>query len=180
MRDWRESLFPSLIFFTILSPIFLLLPLVALSNPQGVLCEVRRVIDGETLLLTNGQKVRLIGVDTPELDRAFARALVEKRRVRLEFDPRNVYINHRDRCGSVLAYVYVSRGNLGKEALQKYGYKTRAPAVFMLNAEIIRQGYGFASTRFPFRYKEEFRHYEKEARENGRGLWKSKAHSQKS
>ena len=32
----------------------------------------------------------------------------------------------------------------GKEALQKYGYKTRPPAVFMLNAEVIRQGYGIA------------------------------------
>ena len=27
---------------------------------------VKRVIDGDTLLLTNGERVRLIGVDTPE------------------------------------------------------------------------------------------------------------------
>jgi endonuclease YncB( thermonuclease family) len=41
-----------------------------------------------------------------------------------------------------------------------------------LNAEIIKQGYGFAETRFPFKYLEDFRRYEKEARENRRGLWK--------
>ncbi len=40
-----------------------------------------------------------------------------------------------------------------------------------LNAEIIKHGYGFAYTRFPFKYLEEFRQYEREARENERGLW---------
>ncbi len=40
-----------------------------------------------------------------------------------------------------------------------------------LNAEIIKQGYGFAYTRFPFKYQDEFRRYEREAREQGRGLW---------
>jgi endonuclease YncB( thermonuclease family) len=42
----------------------------------------------------------------------------------------------------------------------------------LLNAEIIKQGYGFAYTRFPFKYLGEFRRYEKEARDNGKGLWK--------
>jgi endonuclease YncB( thermonuclease family) len=37
--------------------------------------------------------------------------------------------------------------------------------------EIIRQGYAFAYTRFPFKYIEEFRGYEREARENESGLW---------
>jgi len=40
-----------------------------------------------------------------------------------------------------------------------------------LNAEIIKQGYGFAYTRFPFKYMDEFRRYEREAREQGEGLW---------
>lgn len=39
----------------------------------------------------------------------------------------------------------------------------------LLYAEIIRQGYGFAYTRFPF-YLEEFRKVEREAQEAGRGL----------
>jgi endonuclease YncB( thermonuclease family) len=41
-----------------------------------------------------------------------------------------------------------------------------------LNAEIIRQGYGFAYTRYPFKYLEEFRQIESKAGENKRGLWK--------
>jgi hypothetical protein len=35
----------------------------------------------------------------------------------------------------------------------------------LLNAEIIRHGYGFAYTRFPFARLEEFRRFEREARE---------------
>jgi hypothetical protein len=37
-------------------------------------------------------------------------------------------------------------------------------------AEIICCGYGLAHTGFPFKYMEEFRRYEREARENERGL----------
>ena len=40
-----------------------------------------------------------------------------------------------------------------------------------LNAEIIKQGYGFTYTRFPFKYMDEFRRYEREARKQNRGLW---------
>jgi endonuclease YncB( thermonuclease family) len=38
--------------------------------------------------------------------------------------------------------------------------------------EIIKQGYGYVYTKYPLKYMEEFREYEREARENGRGLWK--------
>jgi micrococcal nuclease len=52
----------------------------------------------------------------------------------------------------LLAYVYLADGTF-------------------LNAEIIQRGYGFAYTRFPFKFLEEFRAYEKYARENQLGLW---------
>lgn len=42
----------------------------------------------------------------------------------------------------------------------------------VLNAEIVKQGYGHPYTRYPFKYIDEFRQYEREAREAGRGLWK--------
>ncbi len=35
----------------------------------------------------------------------------------------------------------------------------------MLNAEIVKQGYDHSYTRYPFKYIDEFRQYEKEARE---------------
>ena len=132
----------------------------ALLNAQDWV-KVKRVIDGDTLLLTNGEKVRLIGVDTPETKHPqkpvqrfgreaylFTRELVEGKEVRLEFD-----WQRRDKYGRLLAYVYLTDGTF-------------------LNAEIIIQGYGFAYTGFPFKYLEEFRKYEREARENGKGLWK--------
>ena len=43
-----------------------------------------------------------------------------------------------------------------------------------LNAEIVRLGYGHAYTRFPFKYIEEFRGDELEAKKHKRGLWKER------
>jgi hypothetical protein len=42
----------------------------------------------------------------------------------------------------------------------------------MLNAEIVRQGYGHAYTQFPFKFLDRFRDYETEARAARRGLWR--------
>jgi micrococcal nuclease len=127
---------------------------------EGQWRHVVRVVDGDTLLLDRKERVRLIGVDTPETvyperpveyfgreASEFTRRMAEGRRVRLAFDHERT-----DRYGRTLAYVYLEDGTL-------------------LNAEIIRQGYGFAYTQFPFRYLEEFRQLEREAREAGRGLW---------
>src|SRR4030043_1802256 len=123
-----------------------------------------RVIDGDTIVVTIGgqeEKVRLIGVDTPETVHPekpveyfgkeaseFTKRIVEGKEVRLEFD-----WQERDKYGRLLAYVYLSDGTF-------------------LNAEIIKQGYGFAFTKYPFKYLEEFRKYEREARQKGRGLWR--------
>jgi micrococcal nuclease len=121
---------------------------------------VKRVIDGDTVELSTGEKVRMIGVDTPETKdprkpvqyfgkeaTAFTRQLVEGKRVRLEYDQQR-----RDKYGRTLTYVYLDDGTF-------------------VNAEIIKQGYGFAYTRFPFKYLEQFRQLEREAREARRGLW---------
>lgn len=120
-----------------------------------------KVIDGDTLILDDKEKIRLIGVDTPETKHpqkpveyfgkeasAFTKQMIEGKRVRLEYD-----WQRQDKYGRTLAYVFLEDGTF-------------------LNAEIIKQGYGFAYTRFPFKYLEEFRQYEREVRENIRGLWK--------
>jgi micrococcal nuclease len=82
--------------------------------------------------------------------------MVEGKPVRLDFDPTNAARGHKDQTEQrqTLAYVYLRDGTF-------------------LNAEIIRQGYGFALTRYPFRYMEQFRRLEREARESRRGLWKT-------
>jgi micrococcal nuclease len=84
---------------------------------------------------------------------AFNRRMVQGKRVRLEFDQANAHIGHTDKYRRTLAYVFLEDGTL-------------------LNAEIVKQGYGFAYTRFPFKYLDEFRRYEREAREHTRGLYR--------
>jgi micrococcal nuclease len=77
--------------------------------------------------------------------------MVEGKRVRLQFDFSQ---GQRDGYGRTLAYVFLEDG-------------------LLVNAEIIREGYGFAYTRSPFARMEEFRQLEREARDQGRGLWAS-------
>ena len=152
---WRPCLFVLLI--------NTLLPCASTSaaqTPRGQTYLVTRVVDGDTIVLERIGKVRLIGVDTPEtvdprrpvqrFGRAasdFTKRTVEGKRVRVEYD-----WNRQDKYKRTLAYIYLEDGML-------------------LNSEIIRQGFGFAYTRFPFRLMKEFRATEREAREQGRGLW---------
>ncbi len=121
--------------------------------------------DGDTITVDmNGtpERVRMIGVDTPETQdprvpvqcygkaaSQFTKQLIGSSPVRLEADPTNT---NRDRYNRLLRYVYLPDGRL-------------------VNAEIIRAGYGFAYTLFPFEKLEEFRGYESQAREQNLGLW---------
>ena len=140
-----------------------LLAVFTLAFPEDIY-RVQRVVDGDTIVLDNGLKVRLIGVDTPETKHpskpveyygkeasAFTRRMCEGKRVRCEYDWEKT-----DKYGRILACVFVLEG--GTE--------------LFLNAEIIKQGYGHAYTRFPFSKMEEFRAAEREAREGGVGLWR--------
>ncbi|MFH1946282.1 MAG: thermonuclease family protein [Acidobacteriota bacterium] len=119
-----------------------------------------KVIDGDTIVLDGDETVRLLGIDTPELDhpndsvRQFAqeakdyvKSLVLDRNVRLEHE-----WERRDEYGRTLAYVFLPDGRL-------------------LNAEILKNGYGFVYTRKVYSRTEEFRGLERDAREAGIGLW---------
>ncbi|MGB2705755.1 MAG: apolipoprotein N-acyltransferase [Candidatus Omnitrophota bacterium] len=135
---------------------------------------VTKVIDGDTIELENKERVRLIGIDTPEarysrkLERdakrtktdheaiiamgrktaSFTRSLVEGKRVRLEFD-----VEKKDRYDRLLAYVYLPDGRL-------------------LNAELLKEGYAQVYTFPPnVKHLELFRKLQKEARGNKRGFW---------
>jgi micrococcal nuclease len=91
----------------------------ATPEPPEVLAEglydVQRVVDGDTLLLANHARVRLIGADTPETVKPnhpvepwgpeaseFSRQFVAGRQVRLELDRERL-----DKFGRILAYVWV-------------------------------------------------------------------------
>ena len=127
---------------------------------------VAEVIDGDTVRLDSGEKVRLIGVDTPETVHpskpveafgkeasAFTRQHLEGEEVRLEYDEANVAGRHRDRYGRLLAYIFRERDGLD------------------FNAALVHRGYAHAYTNYPFKRVDEFRGYEREAREARRGLW---------
>lgn len=122
---------------------------------------VSRVIDGDTIGIDTGAKVRYIGVDTPETKHprkgvefygkeafSFNKQLVGGRRVRLECD-----VQKRDRYGRLLAYVYLPDGTF-------------------VNAELVRKGYARVSTYPPnVKYQELFLRLEQQARQKKRGLW---------
>jgi micrococcal nuclease len=130
---------------------------------------VVRVVDGDTVhvrLANRVEKVRYIGIDTPETHHPTRGVepgghaatelngrLVGNRPVRLEPD-----VQQRDRHGRFLAYVWVKGGD-GRE--------------LMVNAELVRLGYAQVMTVPPnVRYAELFRKLQAEAREHHRGLWK--------
>lgn len=123
--------------------------------------QVERVVDGDTLLLANRSRIRLLGVDTPETVKpdspvepfgpeasAFTREFIGRRQVRLEFDRERL-----DDHGRYLAYVWV-----GDE---------------MLNEALLRAGLGRALLRHPYseRWKRAFRRAQAEAQAERRGLW---------
>ncbi len=129
--------------------------------------KVIRVVDGDTIVVSPNEKVRLIGVDTPETvhpkkivecfgkdAKEFTRRAVEGKTVRLVLDDVNRIRQHKDRYGRTLAYAYLEDGR-------------------MLNRELISQGYAHAYTRFRFRYRVEFRQLERTARDQAVGLWSS-------
>ena len=134
-------------------------------NPskEGSLSEgfhVARGVDGDTIELEGGQKVRYIGIDTPETvdprrpvgcfgkeASTKNKALVEGKNVRLVKD-----ISETDKYGRLLRYVYV--GDI------------------FVNEYLVREGYARASSYPPdVRYRDLFREAEADARINKRGLW---------
>ena len=127
--------------------------------------KVVRVVDGDTIHVRVGdtrEKVRYIGVDTPESVKPgtpvqcfgrraseFNTRFVGGERVRLVLDA-----EERDRYGRLLAYVYRVRDGR------------------FVNAALVRRGYAQALTIPPnVAHAEEFRRLGSAARRAGRGLW---------
>lgn len=120
-------------------------------------CAVERIIDGDTFVCDDGERVRLLLIDTPEADQDpyGAIATVELRRllpvgtvVRLELD-----VQHRDRYGRLLAYVHLQDGGTA-------------------NAAMLRAGLAVVAVYPPnVRHVDQYRAIADSARAARRGLW---------
>jgi micrococcal nuclease len=137
------------------------------GDPTGRWVVVTHVTDGDTIGVGRGwryEKVRLIGVDTPETVHPekpveifgpeaseFTKRQLKGEKVHLEFEP---YFRYDD-YGRVLAYVFLEDGSL-------------------FNAELVKQGYARVIAPSPFHRYEEFRLYQTEARIKGLGIWAGK------
>ncbi len=123
---------------------------------------VTRVVDGDTIDISPSvrglSRVRLIGIDTPEVyfgtqpygpeASAFAKQRLDGEEVRLELDVQKV-----DPYGRLLAYVYLPNGE-------------------MFNETLLEEGYAQVATFPPnVKYVERFLEAQREARAANRGLW---------
>lgn len=122
---------------------------------------VVKVIDGDTVEIAGGQKLRYIGINAPEsVDprrpiQCFGkeaseknRLLIEGKTVRLEKD-----VSETDRFGRLLRYVYIED--------------------VMINELLVKEGYAIASAYPPdVKYQDRLKLAENEARSNNHGLWK--------
>ena len=131
---------------------------------------VTKVIDGDTIELENGQKVRYIGIDTPEtVDprrkvECFGKEasdknkeLVLNKRVQLVKD-----VSETDKYGRLLRYVYVNDPSID------------SGQVIFVNNTLVREGFANASTYPPdVKFALQFKKAEEEARAQGKGLWGS-------
>ena len=138
---------------------------VIISSAKMVSATVTRVIDGDTIevKLADGttEKVRMIGIDTPEsvhpdasnntefgtIASNYTKSQLLNKKVMLEFD-----VGERDQYNRLLAYVY-------KDSL-------------MYNAKLAAEGYAHQMTYQPnVRWTNLFQAMVNDARSNDRGLW---------
>ena len=160
----KRSLLPHPVLLAGLGLIFSIWALVACGpveptrSPVGESAHVSFVLDGDTVELADGRRVRYIGINTPETGQRYAdearslnEALVADRDVWLETDQ-----DIEDDYGRLLAYVWVEDR--------------------LVNLELVEQGYATAYMVPPnTRYAQVFARAEEVARSEERGMWISAA-----
>jgi endonuclease YncB( thermonuclease family) len=126
---------------------------------------VKKVIDGDTVILDSGEHVRLVGIQAPEIARDDSsgqpygpeatetlKKLIGNQKIRLEMAE-----EPRDRHGRILAYLYPQNGNGEGEMLQIGMLKAGAAMLYTFPANTV--------------HVEAFRKAENNARASQKGLW---------
>ena len=133
----------------------MILPCLGIADYPDGFYEVDRIIDGDTFELTDGTRVRLIGIDAPEIDEYCSEharqrliSLISGKTVYMEKD-----VSEIDQYKRLLRYIYVG-------------------ATFV-NFRLVYEGYAWAVTYPPdIKYSSQLADAEKSARDNNRGcLW---------
>lgn len=116
---------------------------------------IDRVLDGDTIITKDGERIRYLDINAPEKGQpfssestAFNRILVLEKTVRLEFD-----VQTKDRYGRTLAYVFIGDT--------------------LINLQMIKKGLAVSETIQPnVKYQDKIVEAQKNARENCLGIWK--------
>ncbi|UXH46454.1 thermonuclease family protein [Rossellomorea vietnamensis] len=130
---------------------------------------VSRVVDGDTVELKDGRKVRFIGVNTPESTTRteeygkeasnYTTEKLEGKTVWLQKD-----VSETDRYNRSLRLIWLE---IPKDDMDEEEIRTK-----MFNADLVLNGYAEPSTYNPdVKYSDYFVKFAREARENGTGLW---------
>ena len=121
----------------------------------GTTTKVTRVIDGDTFETETGEKVRLIGINAPEISDLFGQEakqylsdLIENKTVVLQSD--NIS-KDRDRYQRLLRYVILDGVDINKK--------------------MVSDGFAFAYLKFNFKNSIEYEQSQIEARETNKGIW---------
>lgn len=149
--------------------LFLLTAFLVCSFSEFTLAEtVQTVIDGDTVILSDHERVRLIGVNAPEIAhwryrkkgerfgneaKNYLKTLTEGKKVTLVSDS-----DHFDRFGRCLAYLYLEDGTF-------------------INQKLIEEGWARTFRKFGFKYRDDFLKREEKAREGKKGMWSEKEKS---
>jgi micrococcal nuclease len=151
MVDWT----PMRLLLIIFSYLLLTLAVEAQS------AKVTHVSDGDSFIIATGERVRMIGINTPELadefgpeSKAHLSRLIRGKTVVLERDPLN---DDRDQHGRLLRFVQADGSDI--------------------NRQMIAEGYAYAFLRYPFarERRDAYRLAEQIAKEGGLGIWSATA-----
>jgi endonuclease YncB( thermonuclease family) len=136
------------------------------KQASSTLATVRYVIDGDTFDTVGGDRVRLLGIDTPERGECYyqeatdyARTLIDGREVRLEIDERNV-----DRYERLLRHVFVVADDTSDDSVNE--------TEIHLNLRLVEEGLAEVLAIPPDkRYREELAAAEAAAKAASIGRW---------
>jgi micrococcal nuclease len=135
--------------------LFLLTLIFFVQISQGQKTKVVRIIDGDTFEIEKGEKVRMVGINAPEISdffgieaKNFLSDLIKNRYVDLRPDG---FSNDRDRFQRLIRYVYLDNEDINKK--------------------MISSGFAFAYLKYNFEKATEYEQIQIESREKNIGIW---------